>query len=86
MKYKLNDVCATEVEFEFAGGKLKSVSFSNGCAGNLRALSVLLEGMAPAEVISKLKGIPCGENATSCSDQLAKVLERITPQKVPGTF
>ncbi|HAT71920.1 MAG TPA: TIGR03905 family protein [Elusimicrobia bacterium] len=77
MKYKLEDVCATEVEFDVVDGKLKNVSFSNGCSGNLKALSVLLEGMPAAEAVSKLKGIKCGENATSCSDQLAKVLENI---------
>lgn len=77
MKYKLNDVCATEVEFDVVDGKLKNVAFSNGCSGNLRALSVLLEGMRIEEVVAKLKGIPCGDNTTSCSDQLVKILENI---------
>ena len=77
MKYKLNGVCATEVELEVVDGKVKNVSFSNGCSGNLKALSVLLEGMTMEEVISKLKGISCGDNPTSCSDQLAKVLEQL---------
>ncbi|OIO04262.1 MAG: TIGR03905 family protein [Elusimicrobia bacterium CG_4_10_14_0_2_um_filter_56_8] len=77
MKYKLKDVCATEVEFDVVDGRLKNVSFSNGCSGNLKALSVLLEGASVEETVSKLKGITCGENSTSCSDQLAKVLEKI---------
>ena len=77
MKYKLNDVCATEVDLDVVDGKVKNISFANGCAGNLKALSVLLEGMPLEVIISKLKGITCGENTTSCSDQLSKVLERI---------
>ncbi|MFA6434924.1 MAG: TIGR03905 family TSCPD domain-containing protein [Elusimicrobiales bacterium] len=77
MKYKLHGVCATEVAFEAVDGKLKSVVFSNGCAGNLRALAVLLEGMDIAEAVSKLKGISCGDNPTSCSDQLARILEKL---------
>ena len=77
MKYRLEGVCATEVEFEVVDGKLKNISFLNGCSGNLKALSVLLEGMPAGEAASKLKGICCGENTTSCSDQLAKVLENI---------
>ena len=77
MKYKLNDVCATEVEFDVVEGKLKNLVFLNGCSGNLRALSVLLEDMSIDEVVLKLKGISCGEKMTSCSDQLAKVLENI---------
>ncbi|OGR42273.1 MAG: TIGR03905 family protein [Elusimicrobia bacterium GWA2_61_42] len=77
MKHKLKGVCAKEVKFTVAGGKLKNVEFLNGCAGNLKALGVLLEGMRVEDVISKLKGITCGKNPTSCSDQLAKVLKKI---------
>lgn len=77
MKHRLRGVCATGVEFEIARGKLKSVSFTSGCPGNLQALSVLLEGKQIGEVVSKLKGIRCGEKKTSCSDQLAKILEKI---------
>ena len=75
MKYKLSDVCATEVEFDVVAGKLKNLAFYNGCPGNLRALSLLLDDMRIEEIISKLKGITCGERPTSCADQLAKVLE-----------
>jgi len=77
MKHKLKGVCAKEVKFKVVGGKLKGVEFFKGCAGNLKALAVLLEGMEVDEVISKLKGISCGTNTTSCSDQLAKVLKKI---------
>ncbi|MDO8806330.1 MAG: TIGR03905 family TSCPD domain-containing protein [Elusimicrobiota bacterium] len=77
MKHKLKGVCSKEVRFKVVGGRLKDLEFFKGCAGNLKTLAVLLEGMRVDEVISKLKGITCGEKATSCSDQLAKVLEKI---------
>ena len=77
MKYKLSDVCATEVEFDVVAGKLKNLAFYSGCPGNLRALSILLDGMRTEEIVLKLKGITCGERPTSCADQLAKVLENI---------
>ncbi len=77
MKHKLKGVCAKEVKFTVVNGKLNNVEFFKGCTGNLKALAVLLEGMGVDEVISKLKGISCGDRPTSCSDQLAKVLKKI---------
>jgi len=77
VKYKLSDVCATEVEFDVVDGKLKNLVFSDGCPGNLRALSILLDDMRLEEIISKLKGITCGERTTSCADRLAKILEEL---------
>ena len=77
MKFKLKGVCSKEVKFTVAGGKVKNVEFVSGCSGNLKALGVLLEGMKVEDVISKLKGITCGERPTSCSDQLAKALEKV---------
>lgn len=77
MKYKLEGVCSKEVKFTVVDGKVKNVEFVKGCSGNLKALGVLLEGMKVEDVIAKLKGITCGSNKTSCSDQLAKVLEKV---------
>lgn len=81
MKHKLKGVCSQEVRFTVAAGKLKNVKFYRGCSGNLKALSVLLEGMPVDEVISKLKGITCGERPTSCSDQLALALKKVCKTK-----
>lgn len=50
--------------------------FQSGCNGNLQGLSRLVEGMAVAEVVKKLKGIKCGDKETSCPDQLAIALEK----------
>jgi uncharacterized protein (TIGR03905 family) len=63
-------VCATRIDFEIEDGKLKNVLFTDGCPGNLEALSRLLEGMPASEAIHKLRGIQC-QNGTSCVDQLA---------------
>lgn len=76
MKHKLEDVCAKSVTFRVVGGKLKGVEFHKGCPGNLKALALLLEGMKVTDAVKKLKGITCGDRPTSCSDQLARVLER----------
>lgn len=78
MKHKLDDVCAKSVTFRVVGGKLKGVKFYKGCPGNLTALALLLEGMPVKEAAAKLKGIKCGDRPTSCSDQLARVLEQIS--------
>ena len=80
MKFKLTGVCSKEVKFTVEDGKVRNVEFVNGCDGNLKALGVLLEGMKVEDVIAKLKGITCGANKTSCSDQLAQVLEKLKKQ------
>ena len=35
MNYKTTGVCAKEINFEIEDNKIKSVSFVNGCPGNL---------------------------------------------------
>ena len=75
-EYKTKGTCSSKINFEVTDGKVHSVSFSDGCDGNLKALSILVEGMEAAEVIKKLKGLSCGRRKTSCSDQLAKAIEQ----------
>lgn len=72
--YKTRGTCSSEITFDIDDGILKNVRFKNGCKGNLKALSSLVEGMACREVIIRLKGIEC-QNGTSCADQLVKALE-----------
>lgn len=69
-------VCAKEITFDIVDGILRNVNFVGGCQGNLRAISILLDGMPVEEVIEKVKGITCGKKSTSCTDQLATILER----------
>jgi len=81
MKRKLEGVCSKEVSFKIVGGRLKGVKFYKGCPGNLKAMALLLEGMRVKEAAAKLKGITCGDRPTSCSDQLARVLEHLLKTK-----
>lgn len=69
--YKTRGVCATEIAFDLNDGKVTNVIFTNGCNGNLKAISKLVDGMTVDEIEQKLKGNTCGAKSTSCADQLA---------------
>jgi uncharacterized protein (TIGR03905 family) len=69
--YETNGTCSSEINFDLREGKVHSVSFEGGCNGNLKALSILAEGMDAQELVKKLKGVQCGKRGTSCADQLA---------------
>jgi len=69
--YKTNGVCSSAINFELRDGKVYSVSFENGCNGNLKAIGRLVEGMDAGELVKTLKGLCCGHKKTSCGDQLA---------------
>ena len=71
IKYDTNGTCSTKIQFELRDGKVHSVSFEDGCDGNLKALGILAEGMDAEELVKKLKGLHCGKKGTSCADQLA---------------
>ena len=73
--YYTQGTCSTEIRFEVTDGLLKKVEFSDGCQGNLTAISRLAAGLPVKDVIEKLKGIPCEGRSTSCPDQLARALE-----------
>lgn len=72
--YKTKGVCSSSIEFEIQNRRIHHVGFSDGCDGNLKALSLLVEGMDVEEVIKRLEGIDCDGRGTSCADQLAKAL------------
>lgn len=76
-RYKPSGVCSSEFVIKMNGDIIESVKIKGGCPGNTLAMSTLVEGKNINEVISKLKGIPCGLRGTSCPDQLAKALEEI---------
>lgn len=67
-------VCAKAIRYVVEDNKLSHVSFTGGCDGNLKALSVLMEGMPVDDVVEKLSGITCGKKTTSCVDQLCNAL------------
>lgn len=76
-RYKTKGVCSSEIVIELEGDIVKKVNIVGGCAGNTKGICALVEGMNIDEVITKLKGIPCGHKGTSCPDQLAIALEEI---------
>lgn len=80
--YKPQGVCSTEMIFDIEGDTVKSVEIINGCSGNTKGISKLVEGMKIDEVIKRLKGIPCGVRATSCPDQLATALQKIKEENM----
>ncbi|MDE7375449.1 MAG: TIGR03905 family TSCPD domain-containing protein [Muribaculaceae bacterium] len=49
----------------------------SGCSGNLQGIAAMANGMKPADVAQRLRGIRCGSKSTSCPDQLAQALESI---------
>ena len=73
--FRTSGVCAKEIFFSIDNGTINEVKFVGGCNGNLKGMSVLLEGMKVTDVIKKLEGTTCGPRDTSCPDQLAKALK-----------
>lgn len=69
--YNTKNTCSRVIEFDLEGDKVRNVSFKGGCNGNLKAVSILVEGMSVAQIEEKLRGNTCGPRPTSCADQLA---------------
>jgi len=76
--YETNGTCSSRIDFELEDGKIRRLSFEDGCNGNLKALGILAEGMDAVELARKLKGLKCGQRGTSCADQLARAIERFS--------
>ena len=75
-EYRPSGICASLIEFDLDDEKkVHNTRFTNGCNGNLKAVSKLTEGMDAEKVISILKGNLCGNKGTSCADQYTKALE-----------
>lgn len=73
ISYNTQGTCARRITFEIVDGKLHNVNFENGCPGNLRAISKLVEGKDAREVAELLAGNQC-RGGTSCADQLSKAI------------
>lgn len=74
-------VCSTQIDLDVTDGKIHNLSYTGGCNGNLKALGAMCEGVSAEEVIRRLSGITCGYKATSCSDQLARLLKDAMKKK-----
>ena len=73
--------CSTQIDLDVTDGKIHNLSYTGGCNGNLKALGAMCEGASAEEVIRRLSGITCGYKATSCSDQLARLLQDAMKKK-----
>lgn len=73
-QYQTTGVCAKTITFDIDGDVIRNVSFAGGCNGNLKAISILVEGMTVDEIEKKLKGNRCGQKESSCTDQLANAV------------
>lgn len=74
-------VCSTQIDLDVTDGKIHNLSYTGGCNGNLKALGAMCEGASAEEVVRRLSGITCGYKATSCSDQLARLLKDAMKKK-----
>ena len=73
-EYKTENTCSTLIEMDINDGVVTNLHFVGGCNGNLKAIPILVEGMAADEIAKKLTGLTCGRRPTSCGDQLAKAV------------
>ena len=81
-QYKTSGTCSSRIEFELDdNNRVHNVHFTNGCNGNLKGISAIVEGMDADELISKLGGITCGFKSTSCPDQLATAVRQALDKK-----
>ncbi|MCI8425620.1 MAG: TIGR03905 family TSCPD domain-containing protein [Adlercreutzia sp.] len=67
-------VCSRQIDVELDGDTIKSVQFTGGCDGNLKAISKLVEGKDVEEIVAMMEGHTCGRRPTSCADQMARAL------------
>ncbi|MBQ2196469.1 MAG: TIGR03905 family TSCPD domain-containing protein [Prevotella sp.] len=78
INYQTKGTCSRFIDIEVDdNGLIKNVQFIGGCNGNLKGICSLIKGQKAKEVKERLKGIQCGEKATSCPDQLARALEQM---------
>ncbi|GHU42364.1 TSCPD domain-containing protein [Clostridia bacterium] len=72
--YQTKDTCSSNIKFDLEGDIVKNIVFTGGCNGNLKAMSVLVDGWTTDQIEEKCKGIQCGRRKTSCADQLAQAV------------
>ena len=73
-EYMTENTCSQSIAFDIEGNVITNIEFYGGCNGNLKAISVLLEGATVEEIEKKLLGNTCGRRPTSCTDQLSKAV------------
>ena len=73
-EYTTSGTCSSKIYFDIKDDKIRDVSFEGGCNGNLKAISLLVNGKEAQAVIDHLRGVDCGGRGTSCADQLAAAI------------
>lgn len=77
-RYKTNNTCSKEIEFELNGNVVTNVKYlGGGCPGNLQALPRLVEGLTVEEIEKRLGGIVCGFRGTSCANELVNAIKEV---------
>ncbi len=76
--YKTSGTCSTDIFLKVDNEIIKDVKFIGGCNGNLQGICKLVVGQNIFDVIKKLENIKCGNKNTSCPDQLACALKKIS--------
>ncbi|MDO5112192.1 MAG: TIGR03905 family TSCPD domain-containing protein [Clostridia bacterium] len=71
------NTCSRQIDLDMEDGVVHNLRYTGGCNGNLKALGILCEGMRAQDIVDKLTGIRCGNNVTSCGDQLARGLKTL---------
>lgn len=72
--YLTENTCSQVISMDLDGDIVHNIVFTGGCNGNLKTISMLMEGCTVTEISEKLSGITCGRRGTSCSDQLSKAV------------
>ena len=70
-------VCSVQINLALQGDVILDAMFYGGCNGNLQGICALSRGARISDVKERLKGIRCGNKATSCPDQFAQMLEAL---------
>ena len=74
--YVPTGICPTEIAFDIDDSNvISNIHFENGCEGNLKILSKLLDGKTVDEIVSVGRYNTCDLNPTSCADQLALAVQ-----------
>ena len=80
IEYKTHGTCSRLIKAEVEDGIITDCAFVGGCAGNTQGVAALVKGMRAEDAISKIKGLKCGFKGTSCPDQLALALEKLSEE------
>ena len=82
--YTTRGTCSRQITFELDGNQVKNIHFVGGCDGNLKAVSMLADGMTVEQIESMLRGNTCGPRPTSCADQLAIAVQQAYDKEQAG--